>query len=90
MNKVERSYKYVKVIAEQNNIIISFITEDLEYRFSNKYNRAEMDDFDKNVIELALTAVAQGGALNIIGYYEGDRPDAGGPLSIESVSVKVG
>ncbi|MGN6447542.1 MAG: hypothetical protein ACTHLK_02850 [Brucella intermedia] len=90
MPAIEKSYKFIKVIARPSTIIMTVITEDSEYHFKNQYNRAEMDDFDKNLIEWALTAVAQGGALNIIGYYEGDRPDSGGPLSIESVSVKAG
>lgn len=88
MPTIEKSFKFIKVIAEPSAIILSFITQDLEYRFRNKYNRSEMNEFQKNIIEFALTAVAQGGALNIIGYYEGDRSDTGGPLIIEAVSVK--
>ncbi|HWT62381.1 MAG TPA: hypothetical protein VN150_07315 [Ochrobactrum sp.] len=81
MPAIEKDFRHIKVVSYRSSIHLAISTEDLNFRFRNVYDRADMDDFDKNVIELALTAIAQRGKLYLGGSYEGDG-DHNGPLDI--------
>ncbi len=72
MPLIAKYFKHIKVSTRRNTISLAVITDDLFFRFRNTYDRSEMDDFDKSVIELALTSIAQGRSLYLEGAYEGD------------------
>ncbi|OOC65152.1 hypothetical protein [Brucella intermedia] len=86
MPDIAKEFKHIKVTAYPNIIALSVATDDVWFSFRNNYDVSEMNDFDKTVIEFALTAIAQGRDLYLLGSYEGDG-HRNGPLNITAAIV---
>jgi hypothetical protein len=65
---MEQNFKTIKLSVTQDTIDISLPHPDGFSSLVSTYKISEMNDFDKYVVDLTLTAIAQKGGLNLVGY----------------------